>query len=276
MPPSDDTAPSTSASPNSSSSPSQPRPLPPFTPSRTAPAGAASGSAPGSRHPFPYISSDGRRKAVVEDAPAGSLTTSGASAPWELGFQLSERTDFLFNDGLKARLLVRAAGTQAGLSDEEMADRLRRLALLLPALGPRIPTLDPKLLARLGTGLDRVASTVVGLKAELPGVDVAALLTAEPRLALEASPAALGAAARELAALLPPGTDVAALISSFPSYLDVEGVKAALAEAARVAPSFDLAGRIAAGEAAALFRFQARGLLIPYDQFSSDGSGQTW
>jgi hypothetical protein len=253
--PADDAAPSTSFSAANS------QPTPPPQPPHQAP-------------PF-YISSDGRRKAVVEDAAPGSLTTSTAAAPWELGFQLSERTDFLWNDGLKTRLVVRAAGTEAGLSDEEMGDRLRRLAVLLPALGPRIPTLDPKLLARMGTQLEKVAAVVVALKAELPGVDVAALVTAEPRLALEARPAALGEAARELAALLPPGTDVAGLISAFPAYLDVAGVKAALAEAARVAPAFDLAGRIAAGEAAALFRFQARGLLIPYDQFSSDGS-QTW
>jgi hypothetical protein len=230
--------------------------------------------APPQPHPF-YISSDGRRKAVIEDAPVGSLTTAAAAAPWELGFQLSERTDFLWNDGLKSRLVVRAAAVEAGLDDEEMGDRLRRLAILLPALRPRIPTLDPKLLARMSLGLDRIAEVVVGLKHELPGVDVAALLTAEPRLALEARPAALGAAARELATLLPPGTDVAGLISAFPAYLDVEGVEAALAEAARVAPAFDLAGRIAAGEAAALFRFQSRELLIPYDQFSADGS-QTW
>lgn len=156
-----------------------------------------------------------------------------------------------------------------------MSDRLRRLAVLLPDLGPRIPSLKPALLASLAADLDRVAETLVGLRAALPGADVAAMVVAEPRLALEAKPAAVARAADELAALLPPGTDVAGLITAFPAYLDVEGVRAALAEAMRVAPGFDLAARIAAGEAAALFRFQARGLLIPYDQFSSDTS-QKW
>ena len=238
------------------------------------PPSTAADSQPGppSSSPYSYLSSDGRRKAVVEDA---SPSLRDTAAPWELGFQLSERSDFLWNDGLKARLVTRAAGTAAGMTDEEMTDRLRRLANILPDLGPRIPTLDPKLLARLTSDLDGVASRLVGLKAALPGVNVVSLVTAEPRLALEASPAALGAAAAELKALLPPHADVAALISEFPSYLDVAGVKAALAEAARVAPDFDLAGRIAAGEAAALFKFQARDMLIPYDQFSSDGS-QTW
>jgi hypothetical protein len=161
------------------------------------------------------------------------------------------------------------------LSDDAMADRLCRLSVLLPGLGPRISSLKPALLAALATSLDAVAANLVGLRSALPGCDVAQLVTTEPRLALEGSPAAVARAAAELAILLPPGTDVPGLIAAFPAYLDVDGVKAALAEAARVAPGFDLAARIAAGEAAAVFKFQARGLLIPYDQFSSDAS-QTW
>lgn len=275
--------------------PSTPRAVHPFAPARrsrprsvaAAPdedEPAASSSAPStsdsapqpptSSQPYAYISSDGRRKAVIEDA-APSLNTRDTAAPWELGFQLSERTDFLWNDGLKARLVARAAGGAAGLGDDEVADRLRRLVVLLPGLASRIPTLDPKLLARLITDLDGVAARLVGIIAAVPGVNVVSLVSAEPRLALEADPAALGAAVADLRALLPPHADVPALISEFPAYLDVAGVRAALAEAARVAPSFDLAGRIAAGEAASLFRFQARDLLIPYDQFSSDGS-HTW
>jgi hypothetical protein len=270
------------------------RPSPdPAPPSAAAAAAAAAIAAPPS--PFSYVSSDGRRKAVIEDSPAlreavrasGSVGAAGggtvsasssstAAAPWQLGFQVSERTDFLWNDGLKARLIVRAAAAEAGLGEEAMADALRRLAILLPDLVPRLPSLKPALLAALASDLDRVAANLVGLRAALPGADVAALVTAEPRLALEAQPAAVARAADELAALLPPGTDVAGLITAFPAYLDVEGVRAALAEAARVAPGFDLASRIAAGEAAALFRFQARGLLIPYDQFSSDASAGAW
>ena len=67
---------------------------------------------------YAYVSSDGRRKAVVEDAAGlgGRGGAGDADVPWALSFQLSERTDALWNDGLKARL-IQAGGGGAGRQD---------------------------------------------------------------------------------------------------------------------------------------------------------------
>lgn len=67
------------------------------------------------RMPYSYNSSDGRRKATLEDAFVESRATSGAAQiehntgmanaqPWNLGWQVSER-NLMWNDGLAAKLL---------------------------------------------------------------------------------------------------------------------------------------------------------------------------
>lgn len=69
----------------------------------------------GERMPYNYTSSDGKRKATLEDAFVQSREASGAgqiehntgmagSQPWAMGWQMSER-HLMWNDDLAARLL---------------------------------------------------------------------------------------------------------------------------------------------------------------------------
>ena len=65
--------------------------------------------------PYKYLSSDGRKKATLEDALVQSRDASGGaqierntgmggSQPWTVGWQMSER-HLMWNDDLAARLL---------------------------------------------------------------------------------------------------------------------------------------------------------------------------
>ena len=222
-----------------------------------------------------YLSpSDGRRKATVEDA--GSLSGRrghDATTPWGLGFQLGERSDALWNDGLKYRLVHHVAARDAGLTPDEMSAALARLAGLLPTLAHRLHTLAPSLLAGLATDPAAVAQNLLTLRAALPGTDVGAMVAARPQLALRPpSEATLAAAIDKLATTLE--TDAATirdLLSHHPDLLDVEGVATAVAEGRRVLGArFDVASIVA--DPRVLFRFQSHELLIPYDIPGEDGA----
>ena len=222
-----------------------------------------------------YLSpSDGRRKATVEDA--GSLATNrghDATAPWGLGFQLGERSDALWNDGLKSRLVHHVAARDAGLTGEEMSAALVRLAGLLPTLAHRLHTLAPALLAGLAANPAAVVSNVLTLRAALPGTDVGAMVAARPQLALRPpSEATLVAAVERLAVTLETDTaTIRHLLSHHPDLLGVEGVATAVAEGRRVlGERFDVASIVA--DPRMLFRFQSHELLIPYDIPGEDGT----
>lgn len=214
-----------------------------------------------------YLSpSDGRRKATLEDAGMTSQTGRDARAPWGLGFQLSERTDALFNDGLKARLITHVAARDAGLTEDQMSDALARLAGLLPGLAHRLHTLAPALLAALVADPAAVARNLLALRLALPGTDVGSMVAARPQLALRPpSASVLAAAVETLAATLE--TDeptVRELLSNHPDLLDVAGVQQAVAEGRRVlGAGFDV--RRVVADPRYLFRFQSHDLLIPYD-----------
>ena len=141
--------------------------------------------------------------------------------------------------------------------------------MLLPDLGPRLASLSPALLAALAADVTAVASTLAGLKQVFPRADVARMCAREPRLALTRDVGRLAALAAELKALLP-GADVDRIVAEHPSFLDTAGVAAALAEAARIAPTLDIVRAVSATPEL-LFRFQSGALLIPYDQFA-DGT----
>ena len=249
------------ARPHAGRTPPPRRPRPP----RAAPEFASDAAAP-----YSYVSADGRRKATIQDAgpmPTGNV----AAAPWELGFQLSERNGALWSS-LKRRLVAHAAAREAGMTEEEMGDALRRLATLLgPEFGARLPTLPPALLASLAASPAAVADGVLALRSALPPpCDVGAMVARAPGLALSPPPAAvLADAVASLAATLEtdPRT-IRRLLSHHPDLLDVAGVRAAVAEGRRVLGAAFAVSSIVA-DPRTRFKFQAGDLLIPYDQYDA-------
>lgn len=196
---------------------------------------------------------------------------TGVAAPWELGFQLSERDGALWNDGLKRRLVQFAAAQEASMTEADMGAALGRLAILVPELAPRLATLKPSLLAALASSPAAVADGLLALRAALPPpCDVGALVARAPGLAL--APPSAGALAGDVAALADvlqtDAPTIRRLLSHHPDLLDVAGVKAAVAEGTRVlGTAFDVASIVA--DPRVLYRFQAGDLLIPYDQFDA-------
>lgn len=248
---------------------------------------------------YRYVDAAGKRKATLQDA-APSLTSSSSDEqtrpPWELGFQLPERSSALWGDDLRRRLIRHALASQFGesnaqapgalvLSEEEIEERLAQLARLLPGLAPRLATTSASLLAGMVADPAAVAATLVGLRATFPGADVGRMVARSPQLALaggnsggngsgsgnnnnnnnRSGLAALAEARAALAQLLP-NLDVDAAVSEHPSLLDVEGVASAIEEARRVLEcKFELGAF--EREPSLVFRFQHGDLLIPYDQF---------
>lgn len=246
-------------------------------------------------HQYRYVDAAGKRKATIQDA-APSLASSSREgrAPWELGFQVPERSSALWGDDLRRRLIRHALASKFGgedsgdgsglvLSEEELDERLAQLARLLPGLMPRLATTSASLLARMVADPAAVAATLVGLRATFPRADIGRMVSRSPALALAGSGgssgekgggggglAALAEARAGLSKLLP-NLDVDAAVSEHPSLLDVEGVASAIEEARRVLgpQKFELSAF--EKEPSRIFRFQYGELLIPYDQFEKPG-----
>ena len=267
---------------------------------------------------YRYVDAAGKRKATLQDAAPSLLTSSSSSsssssaearAPWELGFQLPERSAALWGDDLRRRLIRHALAARFGgggggtsgsdtsgsdgpaLSEEEIDERLAQLARLLPGLAPRLAATSMSVLSKMLEDPAAVAATLVGLRETFPGADIGRMVSRSPQLALAGGRGWSGGKGREsrggedegsggLAALaearaalaeLLPNLDVDAAVSEHPSLLDVEGVASAIAEARRVlGPSrFELGAF--EREPSLVFRFQHGDLLIPYDQFEKSG-----
>lgn len=226
-------------------------------------------SGSGSSYEFTYRGSDGRLKATFEQAfklKSGAAAVGGGAAPtapWEMGYMANER-NLAWNDDLKARLVKRVAAETAGLSDEELEERLAALLALMPALRARLAGMRPATLAALAADPDAVALRLLGLKRAFPGGDVGTLASRVPRLVLPgADAAALCVAADRLRALFP-RLDVDRAVVENPSMLDVDGVEAAVAEARRILPGIDVQARMLA-DPQAILSFQRGRALIPYD-----------
>ena len=63
----------------------------------------------------PYVSSDGRPKAIMEEA--FRLDRQMGNVPWQLSWQKNERS-LTFDDNLKVQLIKGFAAKELGLSDE--------------------------------------------------------------------------------------------------------------------------------------------------------------
>ena len=175
---------------------------------------------------------------------------------------MSEK-NLVWSDDLKARLLQRVAAQQLGMSDEELSERLLRLTALLPGLRPRLAGMRPATLVGLAREVDEVAGRLVQLKAIFPDADVGALAAREPGLVLGYDLGRLAGTAEQLRELLP-AINVDRLVQENPAVLDLEGLRAAMAEATRILPDLDLQHAMASNPQL-VFSFQRGSQLIPYD-----------
>ena len=294
------------------------------SPASTSSSSLSASASPGSvdpaeserHHQYTYVDAAGKRKATLQDAAPSLLTSSSSSSsssaadeaqrPWELGFQMPERSSALWGDDLRRRLIRHALAAKFGgggdpssndaeeasglvLSEAEIDERLAQLARLLPGLAPRLATTSASLLAEMVADPAAVAATLVGLRATFPGADIGRMVSRSPQLALAGGGgggggrvggasmggsggggggglAALAEARAALAELLP-NLDVDAAVSEHPSLLDVRGVASAIDEARRVLGPSKFDLAAFEREPSLVFRFQHGDLLIPYDQF---------
>jgi len=251
----------------------------PSTPSNDDP---TSTSTP-SKKQYRYVDAQGKRKATIQDAsPSLRESTKG---PWELGFQLPERDNALWNSDLRRRLIRHALSSQFGskaegqglvLTEAEIDERLTQLTRLLPGLAPRLASTSASILAKMVENPAAVAATLVSLRSIFPRADVGKMVSRAPALALAGSIdssglEALGQSRAKLLELLP-NLDVDAAVSDHPSLLDHEGVASALEEARRILGEEKFDRSAFEREPSLVFRFQHGDLLIPYDQFEKDGT----
>lgn len=218
---------------------------------------------------FTYIGDDGRKKATFEQAFKNKQINddtvgSGAThilAPWELGYQMSEK-NLAWNDDLKSRLLARVASERLGLTDEQLEHRLQLLNSLLPEIRNKLG-MPANTLVQLLSDIDHLPERLMNLKATFPGANISKLAIRAPDLVLGFDTEHLQKIATILRELLP-NVDVDKLVEENPSVLDVEEFQAAMQEAKRIMPKLDLQMAMQV-DPQLILSFQRGSQLIPYD-----------
>jgi hypothetical protein len=225
---------------------------------------------------FTYRGNDGRLKATFEQAfkngVPNSLDGSLASAPWELGYQMSEK-NIMWNDNLKLRLITRTAAEKLNISNEEVEIRLDNLTALLPDIAQKLPIMHPVTLTRLLDTVDALPQQLMSLKTAFPGANVSKLAVRAPEMVLTMDAELMQIIADQLHELLPE-LNVDLLVEENPSMLDVEELRSAMAEAKRIMPDLDI--RKAMGsDPQLILSFQRGSQLIPYDPPTPEYESET-
>lgn len=216
-----------------------------------------------STYEFTYSGSDGRKKATFEQAfKSGAVPTDESLAPWELGYQMSEK-NLAWNDDLKARLLTQVVANKLHLSDEELAARLENLKALLPDIQGKLASMRPSVIMQLLANIETLPERLMALKITFPDANISKLVVREPQLVLGFDVDHLSWVAGELRALLP-SLNVDKLVEENPSMLDIEELKVAMAEAARIMPGINIEKSMGA-DPQIILSFQRGAQLIPYD-----------
>jgi len=209
---------------------------------------------------FTYRGSDGRLKATFEQAFKNGRPSM--AAPWELGYQMSEK-NILWNDNLKTQLLARNAAKKLKISNEEVEIRLDTLQVLLPDLTSKLSIMHPLTLTRLLDTVDTLPQQLMSLKTAFPGANVSKLAVRAPELVLTMDLELMQIIANQLHELLP-NLNVDLLVEENPSMLDVEELRSAMAEAKRIMPDLDIK-KAMGSDPQLILSFQRGSQLIPYD-----------
>lgn len=236
--------------------------------------GASTSATSSESYEYSYVGSDGRLKATFEGAfKARKIQTENThgrnSAPWEFGYQMSEK-NLVWNEGLKSRLLSRVAADKLHISNEEMEFRLQQLQALLPDIIDKLSGMRPAIIVGLLRDIDVLPSRLMGLKAIFPRANVSKMAVREPALVLGFDLEHLEGVAKSLEEMLP-GLDVDRLVEDNPSMLDIEELQAAMAEAKRIMPSLDIV-KAMGSDPGVILSFQRGSQLIPYDPPSPETS----
>jgi hypothetical protein len=214
---------------------------------------------------FTYRGNDGRLKATFEQAfKNGTPALDGtlASAPWELGYQMSEK-NLQWNYNLKTRFIARIAADKLEITNEEVEMRLDNLQALLPDITSRLPIMHPMTLTRLLDTVDTLPQQLMSLKTAFPGANVSKLAVRAPELVLTMDGELMQIIADQLHELLP-NLNVDLLVEENPSMLDVEELRSAMAEAKRIMPDLDIK-KAMGSDPQLILSFQRGSQLIPYD-----------
>ncbi|KAH7618792.1 hypothetical protein NADE_005641 [Nannochloris sp. 'desiccata'] len=224
---------------------------------------------------FTYRGNDGRLKATFEQAFKNGIPTLDGtltSAPWELGYQMSEK-NILWNDSLKTRLAARSAAEKLKISDEEVECRLDTLQALLPDITSKLPVMHPVTLTRLLDTVDTLPQQLMSLKTAFPGANVSKLAVRAPEMVLTMDSELMQIIADQLHELLP-SLNIDLLVEENPSMLDVEELRSAMAEAKRIMPDLDIK-RAMGSDPQLILSFQRGSQLIPYDPPTPEYESET-
>lgn len=219
----------------------------------------------GDGYEFTYRGNDGRLKATFEQAfknGTSALDGSLASAPWELGYQMSEK-NIMWNNDLKLRLKSRIAAEKLNISNEEIENRLENLQILLPDISAKLPVMHPVTLTRLLDSLDTLPQQLMSLKTAFPGANVSKLAVRAPELVLTMDAELMQIIAYQFHELLPK-LNIDLLVQENPLMLDVEELRSAMAEAKRIMPDLDIQQAMGS-DPQLILSFQRGSQLIPYD-----------
>lgn len=214
--------------------------------------------------PFNYVSSDGRRKASLQDAMSpNSKGILGQPQPWQMGFQMSER-DLAWTPDFSEKLVQGIAVQEMNISKEEFDQKLSAVVAVLPGLVAKIGKIKPTMLAALVQDPVAIANKLVQLKAVLPGANIELLVLRDFQLLLETPAEEVAASIARLRELLPSDLDVDRLCEKYPSTLHVDSFAEALDEAKRLMPGMNVSVALTQNPEV-IFSCQRHKAMIPYD-----------
>jgi hypothetical protein len=220
---------------------------------------------------YPYQSPEGRNKATIEHifSPASdtessteeeddnnatsaaraaerrhqrSILSAQNSAPWGIGWQMSER-NLVWNDDLKLRLIKRVAAQNLNIDEQELEGRLALLTPLLPrSLGPLLARASADTCVRLASNASVVASRLLRLKTLFPKADIEEMVAQRLSLLLDEDLDDVAAARNTLDTRVlvgPSRVCVDRFVEAFPVVLSARGVEfeRAVEDAFRLLPA---------------------------------------
>ena len=216
---------------------------------------------------FTYQGNDGRKKATFEQALKHGTTFQNSKAPWEFGYQMSEK-NLVWHDDLKARLYARVASEELNITEEQLAQYLDQLRALLPDASEKLVNMPIKTLSRLIAEIDSIPQRLMQLKLTFPMANASLLAIRNPELVLGFDAEQLDFIANELRDMFPK-LEVDKLVEENPSMLDIEELRVAMEEAKRLFPNLDIQHAMGS-DPQLILSFQRGTQLIPYDPVSPE------
>jgi hypothetical protein len=153
----------------------------------------------------------------------------------------------LWTEENQARLVKIVASYELELDIEDIEERLREIASILPNLTTRLAFIKPGILANLLRDPDAIVPRLISLKNLLPAADISKMAAEHPELLLLRDLDVIESDVRRVKALLE--TDAIDLLAALePRILDAEGVEQVLHELKRLLPSTERPSAVLRGD----------------------------